>query len=216
MKCIAIYNCYRHAFKATLCRRDSPTSHTFTRSYTWRSTVTRTTVLDDANTVPDNSESGSRRQPSIQMELMTGRDKAADDCLCCTGVDSCLIHGPNSVCFLIKEESEPASGSVHSFGQNQIEKTVKCDMIIKYRQKVKVIRREIIKNEVCSEGNDVAEIFQDERDVTHVDQMFPKVIVKNDEGDTATVSVVKSETISHIKGMTAFSDFSVQNTVLVD
>ena len=79
-----------------------------------------------------------------------------------------------------------------------------------------MVRREISKDEVCSESNDVAEIFQDERDLTNVEQMVPKVIVKNDESDSATMSVVKSEAISHIKGKHAFSDLSVQNTVLIE
>ena len=139
------------------------------------------------------------RQTSIQMELMTGRDKAADDCLCCIGVDNCLSHGPNSVCFVIQEESEPASGSVHSCGQEQIEKTVRCDMIIKYRQKVKVIRRELSKDEMCSENNDVAEIFQDDRDVTNVDHMVPEVIVKKYGAELSTMSLGESTNISQLK-----------------
>ena len=73
----------------------SPTDyHTFTR-YSWRSTVTRTTILDGPETAKDKNESGSISQPSVQMELMKQRDKAADDCLCCTGVDNCLFLGSN-------------------------------------------------------------------------------------------------------------------------
>ena len=155
------------------------------------------------------------RQTSIQMELMTGRDKAADDCLCCIGVDNCLSHGPNSVCFVIQEESEPASGSVHSCGQ-EIEKTVKCGMIIKYRQKVKVVRREINTDELCSESNDVAKIFQDERDVINVDNVVPEVIEKSYDVDSAIISVGKCTNISDLKCKHFASDFSLHNSVLAD
>ena len=133
------------------------------------------------------------------MDLMTGRNKALDVWLCYTGVDNCMSHGPNSVHFVIQEESEPASGSVHSCGQEQIEKTVKCDMIIKYRQKVKVIRRKLSKDEMCSENYDVAEIFPDDRDVTNVDHMVPEVIVKKYCAELSTMSLGESENISQLK-----------------
>ena len=72
------------------------------------------------------------------MGVMTGGKKAEyDDCLCYTGVQNCVSHRHNAVCFVIQEESEPSSGSVHSCTQDQIEKTVKCDLIIKYNKKVK-------------------------------------------------------------------------------
>ena len=82
------------------------------------------------------------RQTAIKMAVMTaGKKTDDDDCLCYTGVHNCVSHRHNAVCFVIQEESEPSSGSVHSCTQDQIEKTVKCDLIIKYNKKVKVVKK---------------------------------------------------------------------------
>ena len=76
------------------------------------------------------------------MAVTSGGKKTDDvDCLCYTGVHNCVSHRHNAVCFVIQEESEPSSGSVHSCAQEQIEKTVRCDLIIQYNKKVNVVKK---------------------------------------------------------------------------
>ena len=78
------------------------------------------------------------------MAMMSGgKSTEDDDSLCYKGVHNCVSHSHNAACFVIQEESEPSSGSVHSCAQEQIEKTVKCDLIIKYNKKVKLVKKSI-------------------------------------------------------------------------
>ena len=139
------------------------------------------------------------RQTSIKMALVSGTKKPHEACLCYTGVTNCLMHQPNAVCFVIQEESEPSSGSVHSCGHEQIE-TVKCDLIVKYDQKVRVVRkldpaREVEINDIEKRDSKVkedTEILQNEKDHTNVDLVIPVIIVKDEDADSGTESVAES------------------------
>ena len=150
------------------------------------------------DTPPDSSGEGisrkeSVRQTAVKMAVMaSGKKTDDDDCLCYTGVHNCVSHRHNAVCFVIQEESEPSSGSVHSCAQDQIEKTVKCDLIIKYNKKVKVVKKS--SRVKLGEGDNLESKVENETcqlilsrkihpDAKNSDQIIPDIISKDEKDD---------------------------------
>ena len=110
--------------------------------------MTRTTVCAGPDAPLDNEEAGPARsrETALEMALVTA---------------SQYRESP-SACVGTKEETEESCGSAHSSCYGQIEDSVKCDLIIKYNKKVKVIRRVIKEVEDGSEQRDRTELFKDE------------------------------------------------------
>ena len=160
------------------------------------------------------------RQTLFKMALVPESRKSHEDCLCYKGDHNCLSHQPTAVCFVIQEESEPSSGSVHSCGHEQIEKTVKCDLIVKYSQKVKVVRKAATAREVeindmensdseVKEETEKSELLQNEKVHKNVDQMTPEIIVKDEDADSGTESVDESKDSLIMNAKVVVSDASV-------
>ena len=153
------------------------------------------------------------------MAVMTGGKRTDDDdCLCYTGVHNCVSHRHTAVCFVIQEESEPSSGSVHSCAQDQIEKTVKCDLIIKYNKKVKVVKK--FSKVKLGEGDSLNSKVENETsqsllsrkiraDAKNSDQVIPDTILKDENADSGTESVNGSKDSVFLKRKFVISDISV-------
>lgn len=132
--CKFLFLFLRHAFKATLCRRSSKNGRIFqhSRSYTWRSSITRTTV----------SSSGGEGRPGGGGRGQSASKTAGNDC-----VKGREREKPSTVCWDIQEESEHSSGS-----DLNIEQTVQCDFIIKYNKTSKLVKK-TKKEEVINEDD---------------------------------------------------------------
>ena len=138
------------------------------------------------------------------MALIKETKKPYEDCLCYTGDHNCLSHQPTAVCFVIQEESEPSSGSVHSCGHEQVE-TVKCDLIVKYDQKVRVVRKADTARE--KEINDMknrdskeeTEILQNEKFHKSGDLVIPVIILKDADSGTESVAENNDSLILNVK-----------------
>ena len=159
------------------------------------------------------------RQTSVKMAVMTGGKKTEDDdCLCYTGVQNCVSHRHNAVCFVIQEESEPSSGSVHSCAQEQIEKTVKCDLIIKYNKKVKVVKKSS-REKLCESDNLDSDVDDEtsqlllsrkmHADPKNSDKVIPEIISKDENADSGTESVNDSKDSVLLNRRFVISDISV-------
>ena len=178
------------------------------------------------DTTPDRSADGegtlrkeSVIQTAVKLAVMTGGKKTEeDDCLCNTGVHNCVSHRHNAVCFVIQEESEPSSGSVLSCAQEQIEKTVKCDLIIKYNKKVKVVKKssrvklgesDFLESNVDNETSQLLLSRKIHADPKHSDQVIPELISKDENSDSGTESVNESKDSIILSRKYVISDISV-------
>jgi len=195
---------FRHAFKATLCRKGSTNSHALTRSYTWRSSITRTTTLSSVQgSQPEVGGSCTNRQTipkqtSITMALTPGSNPECGNSFCSKEANQCLGHPANTVCFVIHEERiEPDSGSVQSSGEKLVEKkTVKCDVIVKCKQKVSMVRipdSNRKSNQRCKLDCEESELIKSEKIHTKSDHLIPETILKDEEEDSGTESVLESK-----------------------
>ena len=146
------------------------------------------------------------------MAVMSGGKKTDDDdCLCYTGVHNCVSHRHNAVCFVIQEESEPSSGSVHSCAQDQIEKTVKCDIIIKYNKKVKVVKK--LSRVKLGEGDTLDSKLENETSQSLLSRKIradtKNIISKDENADSGTESVNDSKDSVLLNRRFVISDISV-------
>jgi hypothetical protein len=183
-------------------------------------------VSSGPDTLPDRNAEGegisrkeSVRQTEVKMVGMTGVKKTEDDeCLCYTGVQNCVSHRHNTVCFVIQEESEPSSGSVHSCAQEQIEKTVKCDLIIKYNKKVKVVKKsprvklgegDILNSNLDNETSKLLLSRKMHADAKNSDSVIPEIISKDENSDSGTESVNETKDSIILKRKFVLRDKSV-------
>ena len=108
--------------------------------------MTRTTVSSGlgSDASPDSSSArassntvkGNKGQTEIKMALLCGVGKEEEK-----SIPRKNKHNPDTVCFVIHEESEPSSSSGQNSVPEKVEETVKCDFVVKYKKRVKRVTR---------------------------------------------------------------------------
>ena len=127
----------------------------------------------------------------------TGNKEVEEECLCYAGAGA--VHQANTVCFVIKEESEPSAGSVHSCHEH-VEETVKYDLKLKCNKKVKLIKKlesaREEKTKMCGDQQGKCERIELRVRKRVAEDNDPSVDdMKEDDGDSGTESVAEDSFI---------------------